>query len=265
MNDPYEEISYLVRSENRVRVLETLASGPTTKAAVVEETGISGVTAGRVLEGFIERGWIRVDGDTFEATEVGDLLVADYRRLFDSMDLACRLGPVIEHVPPYDMDFDVRQLTDSAVADPETFDPLRVIDRQIQLFQEAHHVRAFTHRVPNFLSEIIFEEVIEGDLEMEFIAEGPLVDRLLASPDIRAQIAQIVSAGAEFYRAKEGTRIPHHAGRFDDVVAMLVHDDAGSAVLGIESSAEPVLEWVDETYERYRTEGTRIRPKTIDT
>lgn len=264
MVDPHEEISYLVRSENRVRVLERLSEGPKTKREVVEETGVSGVTAGRIVEGFSERGWIREDGDAYCTTAAGELVAADYRRLFDSMDLASRLGPVIDHVPLDDMDFDVRQLIDAAVSDPETFDPLRAMDRQMQLFREAERVRAFTHRLPNFLGEVIYDEVIGGGLTFEIVFEAPLVDRILETPAIRAKTVEAINAGADIYRADESVRIPNHAGIFDDLVAIAVHDDAGSLCMGIEARAEPIREWVNGSFESYRTAATRLTARAVE-
>ncbi|MFB6298096.1 MAG: helix-turn-helix transcriptional regulator [Salinirussus sp.] len=264
MIDPHEEITYLVRSENRIAVLRTLASDPKTKRAVVEETDVSAVTAGRILDSFLDRGWIRQDGDEYATTAVGDLLVADYRRLFDSMDLACRLGPVVEHVPLEQMDFDVRHLTEAAVADTESFDALRGMDRQMQLFRGADSVRGFTHRLPNFLGDVIFEEVLSGTMELEAVLEAPLVDRLLDSADVRSQLLEVTRAGAELYRADEGIRIPHHAALIDGTVAMVVHDDDGSMIQGIETSTEAIREWMHDTYESYRTDATRLTPEVIE-
>lgn len=262
MVDPHEEISYLVRSENRVRVLETLSVEPMSKRAVVDRTGISGVTAGRIIDGFLTRGWIDREGDdTYGTTPVGELIAEDYRRLSDSMDLACRLGPVIEHVPLDDMDFDVRHLTDAAVSDPQTFDPLRAMDRQMQLFREAEHVRAFTYRVPNFLGEVIYQQVIDGTLRLEVVYEAHLVDRMLESPGLRQKTVQAIRAGAAIYRAADDLSIPHHAGTFDDLVAIAVHDDVGSMCMGIETRSEPIHRWVVETFEAYLENASRV---TVD-
>ncbi|MGM0604962.1 MAG: helix-turn-helix transcriptional regulator [Halobacteriota archaeon] len=263
MIEPHEEISYLVRSENRVRVLEALLGSAKTRREVVEETGISGVTVGRIIAGFLDRGWILVDGDAFETTVVGDLIVADYRRLFDSTDLACRLGPVIEHVSFDEMDFDVRCLTDAAISDPETFDPLRAMDRQMQLFREADRVQAFTHRLPNFLGEVIYEEVIQNDLKLEVVFEAELVDRLADTPTIRSRTVEAIQAGAEIYRADDTDRIPLHAGTFDDLVAIAVHDDAGSICLGIETRSEPIVGWVNNVFEEYREAATRLTARSL--
>lgn len=260
---PHEEISYLVRSENRVRVLDSLSEKPKSKREMVKATGVSGVTAGRIIEGFLERGWIRETNDAYATTAVGDLIASDYRRLFESMDVASRLGPVIEHLPLHTMEFDVRHLTSASIADPETFDPLRAMDRQMQLFRGADHVRGFTHRLPNFLGEVIYREVIENGLEFEGVFEAQLVDRILESATLREKTAEAIRAGARIYRAREGTTIPHHAGIFDNVVAIAIHDDKGSMCAGIETTAEPVMEWGVRTFEAFRGEATQLTPGRI--
>jgi len=129
MVDPFGEISFLTRSENRVRVLMALADKPRTERRLVDETGISDVTAGRIIEDFADRGWIREDDGTYRMSTVGELVADDYRRLEDSMDLACRLAPVLEYLPLEEMDFEFRHLTDARVSDPERFEPIRAVDR----------------------------------------------------------------------------------------------------------------------------------------
>ncbi len=125
----FGEISFLTRSENRVAVLGTLAEGPHTEYELVEATGISDVTVGRILEDFAERGWVREDEEAYGTTRLGDLLAEDYARFERTMDVACRLGPVLEYPPVDRMDFDLRLLVHGRVSDPETFDSLRAVDR----------------------------------------------------------------------------------------------------------------------------------------
>jgi len=77
MADPFEEISFLTRSENRVGVLGTLSEGAYTERELVDETGISKVTVGRITEDFLDRGWVRETEEGYEATRFGDLLTED--------------------------------------------------------------------------------------------------------------------------------------------------------------------------------------------
>jgi predicted transcriptional regulator len=119
MVDAFEAISFLTRSENRVAVLTCLAGGAYTERELVTETGVSDVTAGRILEDFTERGWVTETDDGYRTTRLGGLLAEDYGRLHDSMDLACRLGPAQGLLPTEEMDFDLRRLTEAKVTRSE--------------------------------------------------------------------------------------------------------------------------------------------------
>lgn len=74
MGTPLDDVEYLARSANRVRVLETLAKGPHDRTDLQEKTGAARATLGRILGEFEERGWIRRDGAEYELMPLSDFL-----------------------------------------------------------------------------------------------------------------------------------------------------------------------------------------------
>lgn len=262
MVDAFEAISFLTRSANRVDVLECLAGGTYTERELVEETGVSDVTVGRVLEDFEQRGWVAETDDGFRTTRLGDLLAADYAQLEASMDLACRFGPVHEHFPLEQLSFDLRELTDARVSDPERFDPLQAVDRWKELLRETDRFVGVAPAATGttVVAEPFHREITEGSLEFSAVVSQRYYETVTARAEPRRLAREELEAGAEMYLATE-TEFQLSVAAFDDVATISAFDERGNLRAGIESTADPVLEWVHDTYERYREDATHLDPE----
>jgi hypothetical protein len=263
MVDPFGDVSFLTRSENRVEVLETLSVGAYTERELVAETGISDVTVGRILEDFADRNWIRESEGEYRLSAVGDLIAADYRRLEDSADLAARLGPVLDLLPVEEMDFDLRLLADARVSDPETFDPLRAVDRWKQLLRRSEAVvgTAPEATATTVVAEPFHEEVTENGLEFRVVVSPAYYETATARSEVRRLVREQMRAGAEFHLADVEGDFTSHVATFDDVATVSAYDDAGTLRIGIEARARPIYEWVRDVYESYRADARRLTPE----
>lgn len=260
MVDPFGEISFLTRSENRVTVLETLAEAAHTERELVEATGISDVTVGRVLDDFEERGWIRETDGGYRTTKEGDLLAGDYRRLADSMNVAARIGPVREYLPVEEMDFDFRHLADARISDPETFAPLRAVDRWKRLIRDSDRVVgvAPVTSATTVVAEPFHEEVVENGMAFEVVVSTEYYETAGARPELRRLLREQLRAGMEMFLADEADEPLPFVATFDDLAAISGYDEAGTLRVGIETHADPVHEWIHDTYRTYRDGGRRL-------
>ena len=66
-----EEIEFLARSHNRVRVLDALTDGPLGRYELEDATGVARATLGRILDDFAERGWVTEADRTYRHTQLG--------------------------------------------------------------------------------------------------------------------------------------------------------------------------------------------------
>lgn len=262
MVDAFEAISFLTRSENRVEVLTSLAGGPHTERELVAETGVSDVTVGRILEDFEERGWVVERDGGHERTRVGDLVAEDYEQFADSMDLACRLGPDRELFPLDEFRFDLRLLTDAQVSDPDGFDPVRAVDRWKELLRGADRFVGVAPATTGttVVAEFFHEEITEHGLEFSAVVSQRYYETVTARAEARQLVREELEAGAEMYLAADEAEFQVSVAAFDDVATISAYDDAGNLQAGIESRAEPVLEWVLDTYDRHREDATRLTP-----
>lgn len=263
MADPFEEISFLTRSENRVEVLDTLSQGAYTERELVEETGISDVTVGRIIDDFLDRGWLRETQEGYETTRFGDLLAEDYARLSESMDLACRLAPVRDALPIDEMGFDLRHLTDARVPDPETFDSLQSLDRWVQRLRESDSFLgiAAESQASVAVGRPYRDEVVENEMEFGVVISQAYYEEVNSNPELVGYLREIIEAGGDFYLASEVEDFGFSLAAYDEKAGIVGFDDAGDVRARIETQAEPVREWVCDTYESYREDATRLAPE----
>jgi predicted transcriptional regulator len=263
MVDPFEEISFLTRSKNRVDVLGALSDQTHTRRELVEETGISTVTIGRVIQAFTERGWVREHEGVYRVSAVGELLATDYRRLEESMNIAARLGPVLHLLPVDEMDFDLRLFADARISDPEYFDSLKAIDRWKQLLREADRIvgTAPAPTAVTVVADPFHQAIVAGNLEFSVVVSPAYYDAARAQPEMRGLLREILQAGGEMYVASgEEEEFTAHVALFDDLATLTGYDPSGDLRVGIESFAEPVRKWVQATYESYREDASLLTP-----
>lgn len=249
MIQAFDELNFLTRSENRVRILEALVEEAHGERDLVERTDISQVTVSRTLDAFHERGWIRKTDDGFIATPIGKILAEDYAQLAETMDVACRLGPVVHLLPIERMDFDLRTLADATISDPKDYDVLQTVDRWVTLIRESDHLEVFAYRSGRMVAEPIYEEISAGSLEMDAILAPSELERVRNDPPTREIKQKIHEAGANYYVAAEEPDKPYSFGMFGDVAAMVGWNENSEPQVHLETSDEPVVEWVQAEFE----------------
>jgi predicted transcriptional regulator len=259
MVDAFEAISFLTRSENRVAVLEQVAAGRHTQLELVDETGVSDVMIGRILEDFTERGWAVESGSGYETTWLGDLVADDYARLRDSMDLSCRFGPVRAYLPIEAMEFDLRHLADARISDPDTHDVMRAVDRWLELIEESDRIIGTAYAGSALTAEATLEAVRDGQT-FEMVMARPLYDEVRGAPRLADLYRDLLRAGATMYLEPDGTDISWAIALCDDIAAMAGYDEQRSFRVGVESRADPVRRWVRETYTDLRADSRQLTP-----
>ncbi|WP_276259704.1 helix-turn-helix transcriptional regulator [Haloglomus litoreum] len=263
MVDAFEAVSFLTRSENRVDVLESLAGGAHTERELVADTGITDVTVGRVLEDFTERGWVVETGDGYRRTRLGDMLAEDYARFEDSMDLACRLGPVRDLLPLEELPFDLRLLGEGLVSDPETFDTLGAVDHWKRLIRQSDRVvgTATAGTATTVVAEPFHHEIVERGTEFEVVVSQAYYEAARSDPESRRLAREVLEAGAEYYLAEDIAEFTTQVANFDDIATVSGYDEAGNIRVGIETRAKPVHEWVQSVYDEHRENARRLTPE----
>lgn len=263
MVEPFEEVNFLIRSKNRVKILITLAAASHSERELVGQTDISDVTVSRCLDKFRDRGWVRETDGGYETTAVGTLIAEDYTRLEESVDVAARIGPDIDLLPTRQMNFDLRYLKEARITDPDGREALRVLDRWMELIYESDHIRTLVHVTGEVAAETVIDALEEGDLRFEAVIPPHHLRDVKETTALRESYRGIIEAGGDLSVAAEDPEKPYSVAIYDDLVAIAGFDSTGAIKIGIESRADPVRNWVKRTYTTYADDARPLTPENL--
>lgn len=257
---PLEDIAYLARSDNRVTTLDRLAEGSATRRELHDETGISQPTLGRVLDGFVERGWVtchRTNGKEYGITPLGELVAASFEDLYDAVGTMQRLRPIADGLPLDRMDFDLRRLADAEVTLPTGADAMAHFRREDELVADADRVRFLCASAYAPSIETYRDRFVGGDQHLEAIITGEALDAAFANPDTAPLIREMAAADTVTVHRYEGP-VSVMLGRIDDVASILPLDDDGVPRAFVESRDPVVRDWVDRELAAFEAEATPL-------
>ena len=255
-----EDVAYLSRSANRVRILEALAAEPHERRELMDATGVSRTTLGRILNELTERGWVEWDADgRFAATRTGEHVAAAFTPLVDAMAAVRSLGEAADWLPASVHDVGLDAFRDATVHRPDPNAPLSFARELVDRIEGAETFRTLSYLAPpeGSVAEVFHERVREDGFSSESILAGGLTEHVLEDPERRDRWRESVEAGAAVY-SYDGY-IPCNLFVIDGTVLVVNADtDAGPPGAYIESDHPRVLEWADDLIAKHREEAERI-------
>jgi predicted transcriptional regulator len=263
MHDDHGDAAFVLGSDHRVALLQTLREGARTRAALLEETAMSNPTLSRCLRSFEERGWVEVGGARVSLTPLGEYVTASLGSFLASLDRARELRPVAAHLPP---GLSPRRLAvaDVEVTRPSKPDPQAPLTRAVEQVVETDRIRVLTHGMVPGVAEEVADGVLAGEQTATFVVTGAVVEALMADEALSAKTRRAVEAGLEIYR-HDGP-IEHVLAVLDDTewVGVGVVDDEGRPLGTLDVRDPGVHEWAVDTFERHRRTATRLSANELD-
>lgn len=260
LDQPLDDIAFLARSNNRITVLRQLADEDLTRQELREATSISQPTLGRILDGFLERGWIANSSREYCITALGGLLVEEFSDLMDTVETIQTLRDLAPKLPLAEMNFDLRLLADGTITTPSPTDAMAHARREGQLLEVTECVRFLCNQAQPETVEKYRDWAIEGERELEAIISGDAIDVASTDPSMGPLIRDLVAAEHVIIYRYDGP-VSVMLGCFEDTASIVPLDDSGVPCAFIESENETVRAWVTETLESYREQA---EPVTLD-
>ena len=254
MDRVLDDIEFLARSANRVDVLRLVADRPYTRAELAEATDASQPTLGRILRDFEERKWIRHHSKGYSATPTGRLVAEGVGELYDSLETEHTLRELGQWLPTDALDFDLRRLQDATVTVPTQTRPGAPVSRVIDLVEAAEHVSVLSHAFNDRTLDAVADWVAAGgnfDGVFSVDAITPVTDDDALARQLR-RLARSDRARLSLY---DGT-VPLAVTLTDDVVSLLIRDEAGRLQAALDTNDPVVREWAETVYTDYR-DGSR--------
>lgn len=258
MLEPFEDLSFLMGSENRMRVLETIADQPHTQEELVESIGTSNVTIGRILDDLLERGWLERRNDRYETTILGSAVAADMISLEKTISVAQEFRPITAYFSRSDLDFNPRLLSEAEMARSPRDSAFEHVDYWAQLFRAADEFRGLSTHVPVTLLEVFNELLRDGDFTLSSVLAGELVDKLMAETESRKALHEMIALGANIYR-HDGGDWDYAIGVYDaEMMSVAGFDELGTPRVKIVSTAPPLRDWAESKVQDYREQSVLI-------
>lgn len=257
MTNAFDDLNFLMASDNRLEVLQTISENPMGRDDLVESTGISSVTIGRITDDFLERNWIEREDGVFATTILGDVVAEDANRLERTIDIVQRFRPVGEYFTRSELDFDPRLLAHAEISvgvDDTAFDH---IDRWTELFRQTNNFIGITSHIPVTLLDVLTEEIRERGMEVTGVFTSELIERLTEDPDNRAAFKAMIEEGATLYRDDGDWEFA--IGIYDDEAMSFVgFDEHGTPRLKAESDHPELRAWAETKYEAFRNRASQL-------
>ena len=246
-----DDIAYLGRSENRLRLLSAVAEESATRSLLVDRTGVASTTVGRILNELQGRNWVeRTHEGEYDATPTGQAVVWVFTPLVDALDTVDRLGDAVEVLPMDELEIEFHHFSDATVVEPSPNAPFEIVERMTELVRDASAFRVLTFLdPPPPVGEVMEKGVLQDRLTAEHVLAGGLVEYLRKRKKEPPRWRQYIEAGAIVY-SYDG-HIPCNLFMMDETVLIMSDRPKGGGV-AIESENETVRSALTALFEDYR-------------
>lgn len=260
MDPILDDITFLVSSEHRVGVLDTLNESPCDRDDLREATGASSPTMGRILTDFDDRRWITKEGRTYHLTDLGEFVVSRLREFRDAIHVERTMRDVWPWLP-YEIDgFSVELFTDAVVSRPGPGYPYQPVDRITELVVETEVMRGFGMVMLKSSNLEAFFTRSLVDLQSDYIYP-PSVFREILSWDAEAVTEAVAHPNCTVW-LHDDLPLSEWCGVciFDERVSLCCYDpETGSLQATIDTGSPTMRRWAESHYERYRAEARPIK------
>lgn len=264
MSEPFDDLSFLMGSENRMRVLEAIADRPHNQEELVNSLGTSDVTIGRILDDLLGRGWIERRNDRYVATILGTAVSSDMAALERTISVAQQYRAITTYFSRSELDFDPRLLSEAEMGRSPSDSAFEHVDYWAQLFRATDHFRGITTQFPLTLAEVFIELLRANEINISTVLSGDLVDRLSADAEKREVLYEMIAQGAELYRHNGGDWDFAIGLYDDDKMSIAGFDDFGTPKVKIVSTAPPLRNWAESKVHHYREQSVLITTDDIE-
>ena len=265
MDDAISELRFLAASANRVRVLEALADGATTRREVEEETGVARSTAARAIDEAKSRDWVDSEGSEYWTTPQGEARLSALRAYLETTEGMQHLGEAIRWLPDPVRSLDFRHFRDAELTYPTPDNPAEPFERGLAVLDAADEYRSLTQNSFRRYMSVVRERVVSGDLDFEGVVASAFVETLRADTD-RASVWHDLANRVLVYDGE----VPVNLQIVDGTVVLWLcgvdHDGDDVVVRGLLESDNPaVVSWARECYEAFRTEAAPLESTELPT
>jgi predicted transcriptional regulator len=250
MRSAREDVAFIARSENRVKVLATLSPEPIERNVLRERAGVERVTLGRILADFEDRVWVEKTGRQYALTPTGEIIANTFKQLLETVETTRKLESVVQWLPIQEMPFPLELLGGADITLPSGPDPAAPTRVAGQRLVQTENVRLIMSVIVAEVVEACWEATTSGTQQLEAVFTPDVIKTIATDPVMSQQVEEMLESGhVTVYQSDE--EFPFIMGLLDDFIAFGVTDEEDLPRAYFEIENETVRSWVEETYHEY--------------
>lgn len=242
-----------------MRILELLhESDGQEKQELQAEIDAARTTIQRNLDALLEQGWITNDQRTYAITPLGEAVFSEVATATETVYIVDEFGPFLRRFPKTELGFDIETLTEASITVSSAHSPYAPLNKYIDVLQDADRFRCLLSTVG--LQSLVPARncIVRQGQPHEAVFSADLARTLRTESEYANQLEKLLEA--EHYDAfVADTEISYYLGIADDCVQIGVEDD-GILQAIVETNAEEIREWAEQTFQSYRT---RAEPLSV--
>lgn len=259
MRTPLDDIKFLANSGYRIRVLTRLADSPANRERLRQDIGISQPTLGRILNGLLERGWIRREGQEYRITASGNQLAEEFAQLEEHLERSQKLQLIEEMLPSSGLDVDLTLFEGAELSVPTPVEPLLPISEAIGVLRRADQVRGISHGVLPEAIAATREAVVDRGQQLDLVLAPDSIAVLQSDREMTEHVSDILSTGRATMYVHEGS-IPCGVVVADRTVIVALTDEMGRLLGNVESTDAELRTWANELIDGFISRSRPIAP-----
>lgn len=250
-NNGTEELMELVK--RRSELLECLCDECKDKRALNDAVGVSRSTVDRGTRELEAVNLITWKDGEYTLTTCGHLAASIYRRYREQMQLLNDYTPLLQWIPIEAFDFELNWLTDADLYLPERGDPYAMINRHVQVINEADQYRVLLPLTGLHAHQAAHDNIVSKGGTGEAIVAPTVADTWQNDESYREYTDEMLATGRFQYSITDEP-IPYFVGLFDESLVQIgVSNDEGPRAL-LETATDEMRSWAKEKLESYKSE-----------
>ncbi|WP_049929080.1 helix-turn-helix transcriptional regulator [Halopiger goleimassiliensis] len=246
--DGLETLGSLVRSPNKVQLLERLSAEPTTADELAEAYDVHRRTIVRNLNDLEASGWVVTDGRMYRLAPATRVFLPDLLDVIRDVDTASRLVTFFECVSSDTVDIPIAALEDATVVSTDSNAEREPLSTACETVSASTNVRAVVPVLSPMIAEV-FGTAIENDSLTETILAVDVADTL-RSMSGHGLYAEFKANDVRVY-VTDSTH--SHGLIMTDRSVLIVGYDDGIARVLVRGDSPEFREWAMGMLDRQRT------------
>jgi predicted transcriptional regulator len=258
----FDDLAFLLRTENRVSVLEALARSSWKRGELQKATGTSRPTLARVLTEFEQRDWVIREGGEYRATLTGTLVADTIRTTFRTFVAVDKLGGIADTVPPDVLPADPEIFADVTITTAEPGAPFRPVNRLLTLVEDSETIRELNPSALGHISTDLLNSQVTSDGTPTVVYEPSVVESLQSNTGWRSDDTRTFEDRGLHVRVHES--LPFRLSILDERTVIAGYDSStGTLNKLLETDSDPVRRWALDIFERYHSAAVPIKEADV--